>query len=136
MAEGTARRCSTTSTNEGGQGESPCADRRMMSCKIHGENYDKRCIYNKHKVYTANNGFGGCCSSSLYRCCTVHEPYSATNSQSSEERMDTNIDNTIVEDTTKNANDSRSYIFDDIEVECIYGTLPIAKIFAEVCKKS
>lgn len=50
--------------------------------------------------------------------------------------MDTNIDNTIVEDTTKNANDSRSYIFDDIEVECIYGTLPIAKILAEVCKKS
>ncbi len=50
--------------------------------------------------------------------------------------MDINIDNTIIEDTAENSNDSRSYTFDDIEVECIYGTLPITQIFAEVCKKS
>lgn len=33
-----------------------------------------------------------------------------------------------------NSDKGKIFIFDDMEVECFYGNLPIEKILAEVCK--
>lgn len=33
-----------------------------------------------------------------------------------------------------NSEKGRTFTFDDIQVECFYGELPIEKILAEVCK--
>ena len=54
--------------------------------------------------------------------------------------MDINNDNTVIDNTAEPTireylgNEGRSYTFDDIEVECCYGDMPISKILAEVCK--
>lgn len=73
----------------------------------------------------------------------VHEPLLATDTEYSRRNsMEKDNEKVVVTEKTEPANreylgndiHGRLFTFDDMNVECFYGDLPIGKILAEVCK--